>query len=130
MRGVELTRLFARIGGEHADQILVDKAEDIVALAAIHRDHLDKLNQLADGLGLLCGRVAKFAQAGFQSLEDALEEALVIRMNKAAKGRQGIAYMGDLEVATLLDPCRKQMFVGDEVTEVALDEVHGLRVVV
>jgi hypothetical protein len=128
MRSVELARLFARIGGEHADEVFVDKAQHVVALPAIHGDVFDELEQLADGLGLLGGGVAEFAQAGFKGLENALEETLVVRVNQAAEGGQGIAHMGDVEVALVLDPGGKQMRVGNEVADVALDVVNGFGV--
>ena len=48
-------------GGKHADKIFVDEAEHVVALAAIHRNVFDKLDEFADGLGLLCCSVAEFA---------------------------------------------------------------------
>lgn len=36
--------------------------------------------------------------------------------------------MGDIEVALGVDPCRKQVLVGDEIAEVALDMLNGFRV--
>ena len=128
MRGVELASFLARIGGEHADQIFVDEAEHIVALAAIHWNVFDELNQFADGFGLLGGGVAELAQASFKGLENALEKALVVRVNQATKGRQGITYMRDIEVAFVLYPSGKQMLIGDEVANVAFDVVNGLSV--
>lgn len=129
VRGVKLACLFPGISGEHAYEIFVDEAEHIVALPAIHGDVLDELNQLADGLGLLCGGVAKFAQAGFKRLKNALEETLVVRVYKATEGRQRIAHMGYIEVSFVLDPCRKQMLVGNEVADVAFNVFNGLSVV-
>ncbi len=43
VRRVELARFFACVGGEHPDEILVDEAEDIVALAAVHGDVFDEV---------------------------------------------------------------------------------------
>ena len=53
----------------------------------------------------------------------------MVRVNEAAKGRQGIAHMGDIEVAFVLDPRRKQMLVRDEVPDVAFDVVNCLGIV-
>lgn len=43
MRGVELSRLLSCIGGKHANEVLVDEAEHVVALLAIHGDVFDQL---------------------------------------------------------------------------------------
>ena len=58
VRGVKLARLFSRIGSKHADEVLINKAQHVVALPAIHRDVFDELNQLRYGLSLFGGRVA------------------------------------------------------------------------
>jgi hypothetical protein len=128
VRGVELARLFAGIGGKHADEVFIDEAEHIVALAAIHGNVFDELDQLADGLSLLGGGVAQLAQAGFKGFENALEKALVVRVNQATKGRQGIAHMGDIEVALCSIQVENRVRVGDEVADVALDVVNGFGV--
>ena len=129
VRGVEFARFFARVCGKHADEILVNEAKHIVALASIHRNVFDELNKIADGLGLPRGVVAEFAQAGFQGLENALEETLVIRVNEAAEGRQGIAHMGDIKIAFLIDPGGEEVRVGKEITEVALEMINGFLVI-
>ncbi len=50
-------------------------------------------------------------------------------VNQAVKGRQGIAHMRHIKVALVRDPGRKQVLVGDEVADVALDMVNGFKVV-
>lgn len=70
MRRVELTGLFTGISGKIADEVFINKAENIVVLLAIGRDILNKLNQFADCLGLIAGAVTKFAQTGFQRIEN------------------------------------------------------------
>lgn len=84
--------------------------------------------QLADGLGLSGSGVAELAQAGFQRLENAVEEALLVRIDETAEGRERIAHMGDIDVALWVDPSGKQVLVADEVAEGALDVVHRLGV--
>jgi len=50
-------------------------------------------------------------------------------LNQAAKGREGIAHMGDIEVAFVLDPGGKQVLVADEVTKITFNEGDRLCVV-
>ena len=55
---VELTGFFPGIGGKHANEILIDKAQDIVVLLTVHRDFIDKTNEITDSLGLFTGSCA------------------------------------------------------------------------
>ena len=61
VRCIELTGLFARIGCKVADQVLINKAQNIIVLFAISRDILNQLNQIPDCLCLAAGAVAQFA---------------------------------------------------------------------
>ena len=49
-RRVELTGLLTRIGSEVANQILIDEAEGVVVLPAVHRNVLDEVDEVASGL--------------------------------------------------------------------------------
>ena len=73
MRRVELPSLFPCISGEHANEILVYKTKNIVALSAIHGNLVDELDEFTNRLGLLRCSVAQFAQTCFECLEDALK---------------------------------------------------------
>ncbi len=77
MRGVELAGLLAGVGREVADQVLVDVAEHIVALLAVHRDVADELQQRADRLGLRPGGVPQLREAGLEGVEDLVEHVPV-----------------------------------------------------
>ena len=50
VRCVELPCLFARVGSEHADEVLVDEPQHVVVLLAIHGDVFDELDEIADRL--------------------------------------------------------------------------------
>ena len=52
MWGIEFACLLTGICCEVRNQILIDEAEDIIILLATHRDLIDQLNQVADGLRL------------------------------------------------------------------------------
>ncbi|MNE43965.1 hypothetical protein D3C80_1381690 [compost metagenome] len=52
----------------------------------------------------------------------------MVRVDQAAKGRQGFANISNIEVAGLFEPRRKQVLVGDEVTQVGLEVANGFRV--
>jgi hypothetical protein len=45
----------------------------------------------------------------------------MIRVNQATEGREGVAHMGNIKVAFVIDPGSEQMRVGDEVADAALD---------
>ena len=128
MRGVKLARLFAGIGGEHADQIFVDEAKHIITLPAIGGDVLDEMNQIADGLGLPGGGIAELAQAGFQCLKNAFEEALMVRVDEATERGQSFAHMGNIKVGLGINPSGEQVLVGDEIANAAFDMVNGFHV--
>ncbi len=49
VRRIELAGFLARIGSKVANQILVDEAQHVIVLAAIHRDILDEVDEIASG---------------------------------------------------------------------------------
>ena len=86
VRGIELARLLACVGREVGDEVLVDKAKDVVVLAAIHGDVLDKLRQVTDSLGLTLRIAAELGEARLQSVENAVKHAALRLANIAVKG--------------------------------------------
>ena len=129
MRRVELACLLAGVGGEVADEVLVDEAEHVVVLATVHRDVFDEVDEVASGLGLAPCVGAELGETGPQRVEDAVEDALASRVDVAAKGIEGVANVRNLEVAALGDPGGEEVVVGDEVAALALDELDRLLVV-
>ena len=129
VRGVELAGLFAGVGGEVADEVLVDEAQHVIVLTAIHRDVLDEVDEVAGCLGLAARIGAQLGEARLQRVEDAVEDALAGRVDVAAKGREGVAHVRYLEVAALSDPGGEEVVIGDEVAALALDEINRLLVV-
>lgn len=53
----------------------------------------------------------------------------MIRVDQPAEGRQGFANFTHSEVTGLIQPCRKQVLVGNEVAQVALEVVESFHVV-
>ena len=129
MRRIELASFLAGIGGEVADQVLIDEAKHVVVLATVHRDVLDEVDEVAGGLGLATCVGAELGETGLQRVEDAVENALAGRVDVAAKGREGVANVRNLEVAAFGDPGGEEVVVGDEVAALALDELDRFFVV-
>ncbi len=129
VRRIELARFLTGVGGEVADEILVDEAEHVVVLATVHRDVLNEVDEVAGGLGLASCVGTELGETGLQRVEDAIEDALASRVDIAAKGREGVANVRNLEVAALGDPGGEKVLVGDEVAALALDELDCFLVV-
>lgn len=129
VRGVELAGLLAGVGGEVADEVLVDEAQHVVVGPAVHRDVLDEVDEVAGGLGLAARIGAQLGEARLQRVEDAVEDALAGRVDIAAEGGESVAYVRYLEVSALCHPGGEEVAVGDEVAALALDELDRLLVV-
>lgn len=129
MRGVELARLLAGVGGEVADEVLVDEAEDIVVLALVHRDVVDEVQEVADGLGARAVRVAQLGQPGFQRGEHLVEHLPVRRVDVPAECGKRLGDIGCREIVALLDPCGEQILTGDEIAQVDAHMVGGLPII-
>ena len=82
---VELASLLPGVRGKHADQILVDESQDVVALFAVHRNDFYQLDQVADSLCLRAGTVAELGEAGLQGVEYAVEDFFMRVIDKAAE---------------------------------------------
>ena len=129
MRRIELAGFLTGVGGEVADEVLVDEAKDVVVLATVHRDVLDEVNEVASGFGLAPCVGAELGETGLQRVEDAVEDALASRVDVAAKGREGVANVRNLKVAAFGDPGGEEVLVGDEVAALALDELDRFLIV-
>ena len=101
VRRVELPCLLARVGGKVGNEVLVDVAEHVVTLPAVHRDVLYKAQKPADGLGTRTRGVTQLGQARLQRLENVVEDIAVVGINQAAKGRECLGHVGDVEVGAL-----------------------------
>ena len=129
MRRVKLPGLFSRVGRKVADQIFVNKAQDIVVLFAVGGDILNQLNQLADGFGLAAGGVAKFAQAGFQGVENFAENLFLCFADQAVERGESGSDIIHGEAAALCQPGGEEMLVGDKIPEAKLTVAYEVRVV-
>ena len=129
VRRVELAGFLTSVGGEVADEVLVDEAEHVVVLATVHRDVLDEIDEVAGGLGLAPCVGTELGETGLQRVEDAIEDALASRVDIAAKSREGVANVRNLKVASFGDPGGEEVFVGDEVAAFALNELDRFFVV-
>ena len=129
VRRIELACFLTGVGGEVADQVLVDEAKHVVVLATVHRDVLDEVDEVASGLGLAPCVGAELGETGLQRVENAVEDALAGRVDVAAKSRESVANVRNLEVAALGDPGGEEVFVGDKVAALALDELDRFLIV-
>ena len=129
VRGVELAGLLAGVGGEVADEILVDEAQHVIIGPAVHRDILDEVDEITSGLGLAPCVGAKLGETGLQRVEDFVKDTLACRVDIAAKGGKRVAHVRYLEVAALCHPSGEEVVVSDKVAALALDELDRLLVV-
>ena len=51
------------------------------------------------------------------------------RIDIAGERRKRITHIGNLEIVALLDPCGKQVVIGDEVAALTLHEFHNVRII-
>ena len=129
MRGIKLTGLFASVGRKVTDQILINKAKNIIVLFSIGGDIFDQLNQFADGLGLAAGAVAQFAQAGFQCVKDFAEYLLLCFADQTVKSRKSCSDIVYSETIALRQPSREKIVVSDKITQLLLAVSHNFRVI-
>ena len=65
VRRIEFARFFACISGKHTDEILVNKAQYVIALFAVHRYIGNQYEKVFYRIGLAGSGIAQFAQTGF-----------------------------------------------------------------
>ena len=128
-RCVEFAGLLPRIGGEIADEIFVDEAENVIILTTIHRNVFNEVNQISRGLGLASRVGAKFGKPGLQRVENTVEHSLTRRIDVAGERRKRITHVGNLEIVALFDPCGKQVVIGDEIATLILYAFHNVRII-
>lgn len=129
VRCVKLAGFLAGVSGDVADEVLVDEAEHVVVLPAVHRDILDEVDEVASGLGPAWIISSQLGEARLQRVEDAVEDTLACRVYIAAKGGKRVAHVRYLEVAALCHPSGEEVVVSDKVAALALDELDRLLVV-
>ena len=119
MRRIELTGLFAGIRCKVADQVLIDKAQNIIILLAIHGNILNEVNQIPDSLCACTGTFTQLGQTGLQRCKNAIKHLLVMGVDQAAECLKCHRHIVRFEVAAFADPCRKQIVVCDKIADVA-----------
>ena len=128
MRRVELAGLLACVCCKVADQIFVDKAENIIILLAVHGNIFDEIDQVANGLCPRTGAFTQFGQAGLQRSKDTVKHLFVVRVDQSTECLQCHRYVVSLEVVAFADPCGKQIFIGDKIADILPNGIrHRLR---
>lgn len=128
VRCVKLAGFLAGVSGDVADEVLVDEAEHVVVLPAVHRDILDEVDEVASGLGPAWIISSQLGEARLQRVEDAVEDALACRFDVATEGGKRVAHVRYIEVAALCHPGGEEVVVSDEIAALALDELNRLLV--
>ena len=95
---VELPALFSCISSKHTDKILVNKAQYVIALFAVHRNIINQLKKVFHRIGLAGGGIAQFAQTRFQGFENAVKNSGVIVGNIAAESAHCRTNIGNIEI--------------------------------
>ena len=85
MWGIEFACLLTGIRCKVRNQIFVDEAEDIIILLAVHRNLVDQLDQVADGLRLRFRILTELRQSCLQCVEDSLEDLFMRWRNQTVK---------------------------------------------
>ena len=128
-RRVEFAGLLACIGGEIADEVLVDETKHVIILTTIHRNVFNEINQISRGLGLASRVGAEFGKSSLQRVENTIEHFPMRRIDIAGERRKRITHIGNLEIVALLDPRGEQVVIGDEITTFALHEFHNVWII-
>ena len=128
VRRVELPRLFARIGGKHADEVLVDEAKGVVTLAAVHGDVVDEVCEVANSLGARSIGIAQLGKARLERREHAVEDVFMALVHMALECRKRPSHIADTQIFALVDPRGEEILVGDEVPHVGGYPLTGLEV--
>ncbi len=126
---IELTGLFSCIGSKVADQILIDKAQNIIVLPSVHGNVLNQIKQIPNGLCPGTGAFTQLGQSGKKGLEDVFENTLMRGIDIAVKGIDGIGYHAGLEVTSHIQPGRKQMFIGNKIADILANTDDYLSVI-
>lgn len=90
MRRIELAGFLASVGGKVADEVLVDKAQDVVILTSVHGDVLDEVDEVTRRFGLAARVCSQLGKTGLQRVEDALEHPLASWVDVAVEGTERV----------------------------------------
>ena len=129
VRRVELAGLLACVCCKVADQIFVDKAENIIILLAVHGNVFDEIDQVANGLCPRTGAFTQFGQAGLQRSKDAVKHLFVVRVDQSTECLQCYRHIIGLEVTAFTDPCGKQIFIGDKIADILPNGIQRFDIV-
>ena len=101
---VKLARLFPRIGGKIADEVLVDKTKNVIALLPVHWDIFDEVDQVTDCFRPCAGSLAQFGKPGLEGRKNIVEYLFVRRIDQAAECRKRVRDMFGGKVDALGNP--------------------------
>ena len=119
MRGVELTGFLSGICGKVADKEFIHITENVVVLASVSRDILDKLDEALECLCLSSRVFSKFAEPLTESLEDAAIDILEVVAHEAVKTAECITQDFNTEFS-ILKPSVEKVFILDEESDSVL----------
>ena len=128
MGRIKLAGLLPGVGGKIADEIFVDETENIIILLAVHRNILDKINQIADGLCPCARGLPQFRKPGLERGKNIVEHFLVGRVDKPAESRQCVCDIFGGKVNPLGNPTGEKIVVGDKVSKVFPNALYRLAV--
>ena len=107
MRCIKLACFLAGIGRKLLQEILIDKAEHIVVLPAVHRNLVNQMNQIARRLTLHLRIFAELRESHFERLENPLKDFFMRRRNQAVKRRERHAHIVNRKIHALPNPGRE-----------------------
>lgn len=122
---IELTCLFASMGGKVADKELIDIAQHVVVLRAISRYVLDEFDESFQSLGLCRRIVAQFAQTLAQGFEDAGIHRCEVFTHQTLEVTECLAERCDAELG-ICKPSIEQILIFDEEADVFLTLGNGV----
>ena len=105
VRSVKFTCFFTSVGCKIADEVFINKAEDIIVLFAICRNILNQLDEITNSFCLVVCVITKFAQTGFQSIEDLAKHLFLCVADQTIKCRKSGSNIVDSKTISLGEPC-------------------------
>ena len=132
MRGVEFSSLLSCICGEVADKEFIYVTENVVVLASVCRDVLDKFDETLERLCLSCRTLSQLAESLAECLEDAVVDILEVVAHEAVKTAERIAQYFNTEFSILKPSIEKVLILDEESDSVLafLDKSCKIRICV
>ena len=128
MRSIKLTCFLSCIGSKLTDKVLIDESKHIVVLSSIHRYILYQRKKITHSTSLLCIRSAQLLQASLQCVEYSRKHLLVSRRYQSCKSRQGITYIGNLEIKVFACPSGIKVVISNEIAQIVLYPIDCFRI--